>query len=832
MELEKIFLQLLNMSITAGYVIVAVLAVRLLIRRLPKIYSYILWSIVAFRLLCPISFSSAFSFFNLNLFENIEKEQGLQYVVVAEYDTANQINPVMVNEMVINTKETAMPAVENTGAGNVAAGNTAEGIKIMGIKEMIPQIAAIIWILGIGFLLIYTIIALLKIRKQTATAVLLYENIYECEGIHSPFVYGILRPRIYIPFRLQDEEREYILGHEKHHVQRKDYLIKAAAYLIAVVYWFSPLVWLSYYLMCQDMEMSCDEKVIGGMGKEVKQDYSRLLLSFATGRRKLAGPLYFGESNVGKRIKNILKYKKAGIAAASLGVVLLIVLCLIFATDGRSKNSIRVTMTDEAPVLSSTIPMEESVRHEYTLEDNIKSYLVYGDIYREGVYLGRKIIACHDVSNYHEDFAPMTSINITSQGEETEVMFMYNTDMLSRTESFYIPEKATMWAADVLWDDGEKREIVPEKPYIYEAKYIGGNDTEHLECFRCENLNEASAEEWDNCINQNCTTILLSFVFSEKLEQDLLKEYKSDNEAYLMEGIEEEASLQQEKAANKENSREDNGQPELSLTQVMDRVVEECWDTEDIDDFNIVLNELKNEEKNLEINGYTRDRMVLLARSEDSKVTAYGIISPEYGSKGIVMDFENEGDSHNHNYFEWDWDPYRFRPWIEKADLDSDGRDEVLFFLNGAVSEDTYQERLIIFETYETCHMEPYELMLDYMETDIERLLKTEIRKDSRTVDILDGETGNTVISGISYDAGTEVEFSKMDYTSNFRFLYDKNSPRLFLRVRPGIVANNSGKVIFAEEEIAFLIDYSEDMEGGHFTLTNPSLYQESAYYE
>ena len=312
----------------------------------------------------------------------------------------------------------------------------------------------------------------------------------------------------------------------------------------------------------------------------------------------------------------------------------------------------------------------------------------------------------------------------------------------------------------------------------------------------------------------------------------MLKEYKSDNEAYLMEGIEEEASLQQEKAANKENSREDNGQPELNLTQVMDRVVEECWDTEDIDDFNIVLNELKNEEKNLEINGYTRDRMVLLARSEDGKVTAYGIISPEYGSKGIVMDFENEGDSHNHNYFEWDWAPYRFRPWIEKADLDSDGRDEVLFFLNGAVSEDTYQERLIVFETYETCHMEPYELMLDHMEPDIERLLKTEIRKDSRTVDIIDGETGNTLISGISYDAGTEVEFSKMDYTSNIRFLYDKNSPRLFLRVRPGIVANNSGKIIFAEEEIAFLIDYSEDMEGGHFTLTNPSLYQESAYYE
>lgn len=805
MELEMIFLQLLNMSITAGYVILAVLAARLLIRRLPKIYSYVLWSIVGFRLLCPISFSSSFSFFNLNLFDEIEQKQGLQYVEIVENNTADQVNPVMVNEMVINTGESAMAATENAGMEEVTAGNTVEGMRTMDFKEMIPQIAASIWILGIGVLLIYTIMVLFKVKKQTAAAVLLHANIYECEGIHSPFVYGIFCPRIYIPFHLQEEEREYILGHEKYHIQRKDHLVKAAAYLIAVVYWFSPLVWLSYYLMCQDMEMSCDEKVIGRMGNEVKQAYSRLLLSFATGKRYPVGSLHFGESNVGKRIKNILKYKRAGIAAVSLGIVLVAVLCLIFATDGKSKNSLRVTMTDEAPVLSSIIPMEESVQHEYTLEDNIKSYLIYGDIYYGGVYGGRKIIACHDVSDYHESFDPITSINITSQDQEneTEVIIMYNTDLISRMETFYIPEKATMWAEDVLWDDGKKREIVPELPYIYEAKYIGGNDTKDLECFRCENLNKASAEEWDNCINQDCTTILLSFVFSEKLEQDLLKEYKNTNEAVLAE------------------------EPEATLIEVMDRILLECGDTENIDDFDTVLMELEDER-----NGYTRDRMVLLARSEDGKVTAYGFISPEYGSKGIIMDFENEGDSHNHNYFEWDWDPYHFSPWIEKADLDNDGRDEVLFFLNGAVSQDTYQERLIVFETYETCHMEPYELMTGDMEREIYGLVKTEIHKDSRSVDLIDAKTGEVLISGVSYDVGPEVEFSKMDYTSKVRFLYDKNSSRIFLLVKPGIVANNCGKIIFTEEEIAFLIDYSEDMEGGHFILTNPSSYQEGAHYE
>lgn len=826
MALEKIFLEILNMSITAGFVILAVLAVRLFIRRLPKIYSYILWTIVGFRLLCPVSFSSAFSFFNLDFFDGMANEQGLQYVMDAEDNREDQTDSAMIDETVINSKKITAAAIENGGVKE-AVSDASEGITAMELRKLLLRIAAAVWVVGIGFLLIYTITVLIRVKKKVATAVLLQENVFECEGIHSPFVFGILNPKIYIPFHLQEEEQKYILGHEEYHIQRKDHLVKAAAYLMAVVYWFHPLVWLSYYFMCQDMEMSCDEKVIKRLGNDVKQDYSRLLLSFATGKRQLAGPLQFGESNAGKRIKNILKYKKAGIAAVFLTAVLAAILCLVFATDGKSKNSLRVTRTDEMPVLSSMIPMEESVQHTYTLEDNIKSYLVYGDIYYAGVYIGREIIACHDVSNDQENFEPMTSINIISENNETKVLVMYNTDMISRTGTFSIPEEATMWAADVLWDDGKKREIVPEQPYIYEAKYIGGNDTEHLECFRCENLNKASAEEWDRCIGQECTTILLSFVFSEKLEQDLLKEYKNVNEAYdLRENAEGGTDLEG-------NGTENNEQPQVTLIQVMDRILEECWDTGKIDDFDTVVNELNPENGNRglnfenryqEQNGDTRDRMVLLAQSEDGQVAAYGFISPEYGSKGIIMDYMDEEGGHNHNYFEWRWSPDYIRPRIEKADLDQDGRDEVFF-----IYKSPYGEQVTAFQTFETCHMEPYELEF---EAEIDSLVKTEIHKDSRTVDLLDANTKDVLISGIFYGVGTQVEFSKMDYTSGIRFLYDKNSARLFLLVRPGIIANNCGNIIFAEEEIAFLIRYSADTEGSHFILTDPSLYHERAYVE
>ena len=205
MGLERIFLQLLNMSITAGYVIIAVFLIRLCIRRLPKIYSYILWSIVAFRLICPFSFSFAYSFFNLRYFDEMEKtETGIQYVAIETEEAGN--GPVMRNETVLPIKGGALDA------SGIKQDREAVTRK-MSMKELLPKVFSVVWIAGVGVLLIYTCLEIVKIKKQTADAVLAEGNIYESDRIFQPFVFGMIHPKIYIPFRLQGEGREYILGH-------------------------------------------------------------------------------------------------------------------------------------------------------------------------------------------------------------------------------------------------------------------------------------------------------------------------------------------------------------------------------------------------------------------------------------------------------------------------------------------------------------------------------------------------------------------------------------------------------------------------------------------
>ncbi|MCH5281468.1 MAG: hypothetical protein J1E61_08350 [Lachnospiraceae bacterium] len=312
--------------------VLAVMIARFLLRKRPKIYSYILWSLVAFRLLVPVSVSTSFSFFNLSTVPDMRLEP-----VVENTDRIS--DGTTESETIKEPSNTELPFAQSNPR------QTAKQAERQKIEKQDPQIeepigdlseiAAIIWLFGVGVLLLYTLFKVIGMRKQFASAVLWQDNIYEADGIKSPFVFSILRPRIYVPFSLEEVERDYILRHEKEHIRRGDHLVKYAAYMLAIAYWFHPLVWMAYYFMCQDMEMSCDEKVIRGLDGEKRKDYSRILLSFATEKRQFVGPLYFGENNVEKRITNILKSKKGGIAAAVLGVVLIGALILFFATDAK-----------------------------------------------------------------------------------------------------------------------------------------------------------------------------------------------------------------------------------------------------------------------------------------------------------------------------------------------------------------------------------------------------------------------------------------------------------------------------------------------------------------
>lgn len=304
--MEKIFLQMLNMGITAGYCVLVVILLRLLFKKLPKLYSYILWGVVYFRLVCPVSVKSVFSLVKVN-------------PQTIPNDIGTRIKPR------ITSGVPQVDAVVNTGLVQ-AAPRVENSVNPM---QVMLSVAVVIWIVGVLLLFAYSVWSMLRLKWQLKDACQVEGNIFEVENLKTPFVVGVFSPCIYLPAGIGERERCYVLAHEKTHIRRKDHLIKLAAFLVTCFYWVHPLIWLAFYLMCRDMEMSCDESVIRSMGTESKKEYSAALLSLASGRQILNGsPLAFGEGEIKSRIINVLHYKPpvfwvSALFAVALAAVLL-----------------------------------------------------------------------------------------------------------------------------------------------------------------------------------------------------------------------------------------------------------------------------------------------------------------------------------------------------------------------------------------------------------------------------------------------------------------------------------------------------------------------------
>jgi len=308
--MEALFLKVLNMSITAGYVILAVLLLRPALARAPKKYSYLLWAVVLFRLTCPVSFSSVFSLFRTGLFDmtTAQKNGGaaLDYI------------PANIGYMQTPRVTVGIPTMNSILSESLPAAAPYASVNPL---QLWMLLGTVLWCAGLIALLAYGILTTLRLKRRVATAVLLRDNVYESDRIRSPFVLGLARPRIYIPFGLGERERAYILRHEACHIRRGDHLIKPLCFLVLAVHWFNPLVLLAFVLMSRDMEMSCDERVLSETGAGIAADYSASLLSLASNRR-FPGSLAFGETGIRARIKNILRFKEpkrwAAVAAAVL----------------------------------------------------------------------------------------------------------------------------------------------------------------------------------------------------------------------------------------------------------------------------------------------------------------------------------------------------------------------------------------------------------------------------------------------------------------------------------------------------------------------------------
>ena len=269
--MADIFLKIVNMSISASWIALAVLILRLLLKKAPKWITVLLWGIVAIRLICPFNFESVMSLIPST--ETISTD-----IMMDRTPTIDSGIPIV--------NKTINPIISSSFAPDpVASANP--------LQILIP-ILSIAWVSGIMIMLIYTVISYLRVKRKIGTAVLLRDNIYQSESVVSPFVLGIIKPKIYLPFNMNEQDMEHVIAHEEAHIRRKDHLWKPLGFLILTIHWFNPLMWLGYVLLCRDIELACDEKVIKELNTEQKADYSQALLSCSVNRRMIAAcPLAF-----------------------------------------------------------------------------------------------------------------------------------------------------------------------------------------------------------------------------------------------------------------------------------------------------------------------------------------------------------------------------------------------------------------------------------------------------------------------------------------------------------------------------------------------------------
>ena len=313
--MSGIFLKLLNLSISASWLVLVVLALRLVLKRAPKWVNVLLWGMVALRLMLPFSIESALSL--IPSAETLSPE-------VVQFDPAPTITSGV--EFIDNAVNPSLS--ESFAAAPLASVNP---------LYVWIYLAGWVWLIGLAAMLAYALVSYLRLRRRVSASIPLRESIYVCDEVPSPFILGIVRPRIYLPSALDEAQRGSVLSHERAHLARHDHWWKPLGFALLAVYWFNPLLWLAYTLLCRDIELACDERVLRGMDAGQVKDYSSALLACSVPRRMLAAcPLAFGEVGVGARVKNALRYKKPAFWVVAASVAVCVVVAVCFLTNPRT----------------------------------------------------------------------------------------------------------------------------------------------------------------------------------------------------------------------------------------------------------------------------------------------------------------------------------------------------------------------------------------------------------------------------------------------------------------------------------------------------------------
>lgn len=348
--MDDVFLKLVNLSISASWLILAVLVLRVVLKKAPKWVMPLLWGVVALRLVCLFSIESA-----LSLIPSAE-------TIPSEIVTETR-EPVLYEQATLDivTNPTLPSAAE------VPVGVSRQQAQVD------FNIYSVLWLAGMAALLVHALVSAGKLKRKLATAILLRDNIYESEFVDSPFVFGVVKPNIYLPMHMDEGTAAYVIAHECAHLARRDHWWKVLGYLVLALHWFNPLVWVAYILFCRDIELACDEKVVRGLDGAARADYSQALLSCAAPKRAVAAcPLAFGEGNIKTRVKSALHYKKPAFWVAAAAVLAVVIVAVCFLTNPRSERGSLVwaQKLNAADVASIElyVPAEEEARQYKKLD--------------------------------------------------------------------------------------------------------------------------------------------------------------------------------------------------------------------------------------------------------------------------------------------------------------------------------------------------------------------------------------------------------------------------------------------------------------------------------
>ena len=315
--MSELFLEIVNRSVAASWIVIAVLILRFCLKKAPKWVNVLLWGIVAVRLIFPFSIESALSLI----------------------PSAETVSPSIMMEQTPSV-QTGVPALDQVINPVIDHSlSPAPGASANPLQIWIP-VLTVIWLLGVAALFLYSAVSYWRLRRRVCEAVILRDNIYQIENVCSPFVLGIIRPKIYLPYHMDKREMDHVIAHEQTHIRRRDHWWKPLGFLLLTVHWFNPLLWLGYILLCRDIELACDERVIREMGNEQRADYTHALVSCSVSRRSIAAcPLAFGEVGVKTRVKSVMNYKKPAFWIILASALICAAAAVCFLTNPKTERS-------------------------------------------------------------------------------------------------------------------------------------------------------------------------------------------------------------------------------------------------------------------------------------------------------------------------------------------------------------------------------------------------------------------------------------------------------------------------------------------------------------